>query len=80
MSTLVIALDGGRTGRRIISVFGTKIGMEAVEKAKRCGKCRLKRERIGQREEEEEVHAINDLAVLFDYAFLPGPGCRQGCD
>lgn len=66
--------------RRIISVFGTKIGMEAVEKAKRCGKCRLKRERIGQREEEEEVHAINHLAVLFDYAFLPGPGCRQGCD
>lgn len=65
--------------RRIISVFGTKIGMEAVEKAKRCGKCRLKRERRGQGE-EEEVHAINHLAVLFDYAFLPGPGYRQGCD
>lgn len=25
----------------------------------------------------EEVHAINHLAVLFDYAFLPGPGWER---
>lgn len=36
-----------------------------MEKAKRCGKCRLK---PGDGKlDREEVHAINHLAVLFDY-------------